>query len=252
MVWRRRLLGAAVVAAACGGHRYDVGIDSPAGEAGAAGEAAEPASASGGTTSSTIAGPTGTGGSTVRSAAGFGAIPTAGTTAYAGTGGASTSQPVAGTGGAAPPDAGAPTGNTTGGTDDGSVTGSGGADDDASAAGGTNDDPVTGTGGTANIDPPPSSGGAYTGNGRPAECHLLSLTTQADLSPTDQCIAVYTCSGKELEVSCDGENDGTNTSLCDCRSGELRWYAPGLIQGEAPGSCNSGMVACFGAWPSGG
>jgi hypothetical protein len=246
MVWRRRLAVTALIAAACSGHAYDVGVDGAAGEAGAAGESAEPATATGGSTSTSNPAP-GTGASPVGAA---------GTTVHAGTGGSDTSQPVAGTGGTTQPgnsdrpgDSDLP-GDTGGTSNDTPVTGAGGADD---GSGGADDGVVTaGTGGTSVGPTAGTGGGTYTGNGRPADCALLSITTQADLSPTDQCTAVYVCAGKELEVSCDGENDGTNTSLCDCRSGDVRWHSPSLVQGEAPLSCSNGLVPCFNAWPAGG
>lgn len=243
MVWRRRIVGAALIAAACSGHAYDVGVDGAAGEAGAAGEPAQPAAANGGSTTTTSNPAPGTG---------AGPVGAAGTTVNNGTGGSDTSQPVAGAGGTAQPGNSDRPGDSAGASNDVTVTGAGGAGDGGDNGSGGADDGVV-TAGTGGIGPTAGTGGgAYTGNGRPADCALLSISTRADLSPTDQCTAVYVCAGRQLEVSCDGENDGTNTSLCDCRSGEVRWHSPSLIQGEAPLSCSNGLVPCFNAWPAGG
>ncbi|MFO0547053.1 MAG: hypothetical protein U0271_01630 [Polyangiaceae bacterium] len=86
------------------------------------------------------------------------------------------------------------------------------------------------------------SGGA--GN-LPESCVLEEMIiTPTDLSATDGCHGVYTCDGSSVVIECDGENDGTGTSLCACtRAGQTTQL--GLIEGEGEGACDRGLLACW-------
>lgn len=59
------------------------------------------------------------------------------------------------------------------------------------------------------------------------------------------CEAVYECEGSGLvEVQCDGEEDGTNTSLCTCRVGSESLRIEGLFPSEGPLACKHGAARC--------
>jgi len=69
----------------------------------------------------------------------------------------------------------------------------------------------------------------------------------SELSPTDGCEATYVCDGDAvLFVECDGENDGTNTSLCSCNVGSksANWKDGGLVAGEGEEACLAGYANC--------
>lgn len=81
----------------------------------------------------------------------------------------------------------------------------------------------------------------------PAGCDLVSSgNAGSELSPTDWCGTSYECEeGLSFSLRCDGENDGTFTSLCTCVQGSTSWNIPDVIQGEAPDSCNNAASVCF-------
>ena len=79
----------------------------------------------------------------------------------------------------------------------------------------------------------------------PTACDLVPpvVVTPSDLSPTDGCEATYTCNAGTMVVTCDGENDGTNTSLCSCHlNGQSRYG--GLVGGEGVDACLNGLLNC--------
>jgi hypothetical protein len=80
-----------------------------------------------------------------------------------------------------------------------------------------------------------------------AGCELWSSSSNgSDFSPTDGCGASYECDDSlSFSVHCDGENDGTFTSLCACSDGTTHWNIPDVIQGEAPDSCNNAAALCL-------
>lgn len=141
-------------------------------------------------------------------------------------------------------------GRTTGAggeTATGSTTDVGGdsAGGQTAGLGGDDSDDSPGLGGA----PPmrePSEGGATNaleGLGGADSCGLDELKITA---PNDTCEATYTCDpGVEVWIECDGENDGTNTSLCGCKSGSKMAVVPGLIDAEAPDSCRIVLPACL-------
>jgi hypothetical protein len=85
----------------------------------------------------------------------------------------------------------------------------------------------------------------HGGLGAP-QCSTLGVEITPDLTPTDQCTIPFTCdAGLRLEVKCDGENDGTFTSLCECYIDGKRVGLGGLFAGEAPGSCYAAVSQCL-------
>jgi hypothetical protein len=72
------------------------------------------------------------------------------------------------------------------------------------------------------------------------------VVTATHYSPTDGCSWSLTCDGSfELVVECDGENDGTNTSLCGCLvDGEFAKDA-GRVPGEGVDACMAGYKNCI-------
>jgi hypothetical protein len=94
--------------------------------------------------------------------------------------------------------------------------------------------------------PTPSASGST--NPPPAgSCTVGSLTvTATELSPHDQCNATFYCPGaRTVLVSCDGENDGTKTSLCSCGEGGKRASVSGTVPGEGPDSCLAAADRCL-------
>jgi hypothetical protein len=72
--------------------------------------------------------------------------------------------------------------------------------------------------------------------------------TSSPLSPTDGCDATFYCPGaRTVLVRCDGENDGTGTSLCDCEENGRRASVSGTVPGEAPDSCLAAAERCLAA-----
>jgi hypothetical protein len=135
-------------------------------------------------------------------------------------------------------------------TGDGGEDGTGGTAGSASAAGGASDQGDGGAGGA-----PASSGDSTvtssttatgSGSGGAANCTLEELTvTPGNGGPTDQCNAIYTCdNGVVVTVECDGENDGTYTSLCSCQIGST-WADGGLVEGEGEAACPAGFANCM-------
>jgi hypothetical protein len=80
-----------------------------------------------------------------------------------------------------------------------------------------------------------------------AGCALEHTRLKAsEQSVRDGCTLSLNCGSTEVDVTCDGENDDTNTSLCDCtRDGVRDEHAlKNLYQGEAPDSCLAAAVHC--------
>jgi hypothetical protein len=91
---------------------------------------------------------------------------------------------------------------------------------------------------------PSDAGLAATGpcTGGPLE------TTPSPESPNDRCDATFYCPGaRTILVTCDGENDGTGTSLCDCEENGKRASVNGTVSGEAPDSCIAAAERCAAA-----
>ena len=83
---------------------------------------------------------------------------------------------------------------------------------------------------------------------RVGQCSQRSVGLIAELSPTDRCRASFDCDdGREVSVSCDGENDGTDTSLCECELDGRTRPLPNPIRGEAPFSCERALELCLAA-----
>jgi hypothetical protein len=75
---------------------------------------------------------------------------------------------------------------------------------------------------------------------------MLGVEITPDLTPTDQCTIPFTCdAGLHVEVKCDGENDGTFTSLCSCYIDGKHVALDGLFAGEAPDSCHAAVGQCL-------
>jgi hypothetical protein len=81
------------------------------------------------------------------------------------------------------------------------------------------------------------------------QCELKTAELAAsNLSRTDECRASFSCDdGRRVSVSCDGENDGTSTSLCECQVDGRSISLPNPIRGEAPLSCERAFEACLSA-----
>jgi hypothetical protein len=127
--------------------------------------------------------------------------------------------------------------------------GAGGTAGSASADGGASDQGDVAAGGSpaTSGDSTVTSSSTTTGagSGGAANCTLQELTvTPGDVSPTDECNAIYTCdNGLVVTVECDGENDGTYTSLCSCHIGST-WADGGLVEGEGEAACPAGFLNC--------
>lgn len=83
----------------------------------------------------------------------------------------------------------------------------------------------------------------------PSSCTVSSLeTVPTKESRNDQCRGTFFCPGaRTVLVTCDGENDGTNTSLCDCEERGKRASLGGTVPGEAPDSCLAAADRCLAA-----
>lgn len=79
-----------------------------------------------------------------------------------------------------------------------------------------------------------------------AGCNLqLFRTRPSELSKTDACDLVMRCGRVQTVVTCDGENDGTGSSLCECtRNGTAVQLASNVFAGEAPQSCLAAAQQC--------
>lgn len=78
-----------------------------------------------------------------------------------------------------------------------------------------------------------------------AGCSTNYVSVIPSVSYTDGCRLGLRCGGSDLWVECDGENDGTNTSLCECwRDGEQKRMAGSPYPGEGPDACFAAAVAC--------
>jgi hypothetical protein len=68
------------------------------------------------------------------------------------------------------------------------------------------------------------------------------------LSPTDGCEGTFRCTtGTIIVTTCDGENDGSGTSLCACVADGEPIPIEDLTPGEAPDSCYASLGRCFAA-----
>ena len=80
-----------------------------------------------------------------------------------------------------------------------------------------------------------------------AGCELEHTTLKpSELSARDGCELRLRCGKTAVRTECDGENDGTNTSLCDCERDGVRdqHVLKDLYQGEGPDSCLAAAVHC--------
>ena len=80
-------------------------------------------------------------------------------------------------------------------------------------------------------------------------CTVRALTVSAtEESSHDVCNATFYCPGaRTVLVVCDGENDGTNTSLCECEERGKRASFSKPIPGEGPDSCLAAGDRCLAA-----
>ena len=82
----------------------------------------------------------------------------------------------------------------------------------------------------------------------PASCVAASCINVSPThhSPTDGCEWQLTSDGNiQLTVECDGENDGTNTSLCTCHIDGDTTKDAGLVQGEGVEACLNAYINCL-------
>jgi predicted esterase len=79
-----------------------------------------------------------------------------------------------------------------------------------------------------------------------AGCNLqLFRTRPSAQSKTDACDLVMRCGRVQTVVTCDGENDGTGSSLCECtRNGVAVQLPQSVYAGEAPQSCVAAAQQC--------
>jgi hypothetical protein len=103
---------------------------------------------------------------------------------------------------------------------------------------------------------PPGGGQTAAGSGgrvqaaEPARtasgCKLQNTSVMADVTSTDQCKTTALCDNAvELVTFCDGENDGTNTSLCDCYVNGNYYDHVGLVDGEGARACETAYSRCL-------
>lgn len=77
-------------------------------------------------------------------------------------------------------------------------------------------------------------------------CDVRYVSVNASsLSPTDGCTVGLSCAGHQLWVECDGENDGTNTSLCECWRDRYEANIGGPFPGEGPDACFAAAADCI-------
>lgn len=73
----------------------------------------------------------------------------------------------------------------------------------------------------------------------------LFRTRPSELSKTDACELVARCGGQQVVVACDGENDGSGASLCECTRNAAPVPLPqSVYSGEAPQSCLAAAQHC--------
>lgn len=73
----------------------------------------------------------------------------------------------------------------------------------------------------------------------PSDCALADVAEH-----DDKCEAELHCAGGVvLAITCDGENDGTGTSLCTCFVGEAQKHG-GLVEGERATACANAVANC--------
>jgi hypothetical protein len=78
-------------------------------------------------------------------------------------------------------------------------------------------------------------------------CALEHIRVSASqLSARDGCAMRLRCGTTKVETWCDGENDGTGTSLCECARDGVRddHRLQNPYQGEAPDACLAAAVRC--------
>jgi hypothetical protein len=80
-----------------------------------------------------------------------------------------------------------------------------------------------------------------------AQCRIDYATIKpSELSSIDGCKLELTCGNEKLVTECDGENDGTNTSLCDCKiNGKEARHVSNPVRGEAPEACLRAAEKCL-------
>lgn len=80
-----------------------------------------------------------------------------------------------------------------------------------------------------------------------AGCNVQLLRTRpSDQSKTDACDLVMRCGSAQTVVTCDGNNDGTGGSSCQCtRKGTSVALPQSLYAGEAPQSCIAAAQQCL-------
>lgn len=77
-------------------------------------------------------------------------------------------------------------------------------------------------------------------------CSTNYVSVTPDVSLTDGCSLGVRCDGIDLWIECDGENDGTNTSLCECwGQGQPQRISGRPYPGEGPDACFAAAVACL-------
>ena len=77
-------------------------------------------------------------------------------------------------------------------------------------------------------------------------CSTNYVSVIPDVSLTDGCMLGFRCDGIDLWVECDAENDGTNTSLCECwGEGQPQRISGRPYPGEGPDACFAAAVACI-------
>jgi hypothetical protein len=80
-----------------------------------------------------------------------------------------------------------------------------------------------------------------------AGCEIEQATIQpSELSARDGCVLRLRCGNTAVQTHCDGENDGTNTSLCECERNGVRdaHVLKDLYPGEGPEACLAAAVDC--------
>ncbi len=90
---------------------------------------------------------------------------------------------------------------------------------------------------------------ALEGGGTPGAPATYSEPTDCALADVaehdDKCEAELHCAGGVvLDITCDGENDGTGTSLCTCFVGDAQKHG-GLVEGERAAACANAVANCL-------
>jgi hypothetical protein len=80
-----------------------------------------------------------------------------------------------------------------------------------------------------------------------ADCTFEQMTLRpGEQSPLDMCRVQLRCGSMAVLTWCDGENDGTGTSLCECARDGVRdeHVLKNPYQGEGPGPCFAAAAHC--------